>query len=283
MILKRELPCSPLSHTGLPLSYVCRRHISLRTPPTCYISRSTPPNTISHIPGTPGDVSVLFFRTTSFTKLDAQIDTEGRFIFLMGTWESHACVIINVYISSPSNLKVLQCLPRFLARHPQVSVYVLGDFNSTLDSSLGVHRKCCPQGPRSYTALAKYIAGLGMFDLWRCKFPLKAQFSYHSLTHSTLSRIDLALGNTLTHYYDPKISYLTRDLSDHSRVQLSLTFPTVKLPLHWKTNLFWIPLFRDTKHMQVQIQHFLLDNTHSAPPGVVWDTLKAFIREMCIK
>lgn len=35
--------------------------------------------------------------------------------------------------------------------------------------------------------------------------------------------------------------------------------------------------------MQLQIQYFLEANKPSAAPRVVWDTLKAFIRGMCIK
>lgn len=89
-------------------------------------------------------VSILFSRTAAFTKKDAQIDSEVRFIFLMGVWESQACVTANKiyrYLSIPFTLMVLQCLARFLAKHPQIPVYVLGDFNSAMDTSLDVHKK----------------------------------------------------------------------------------------------------------------------------------------------
>lgn len=183
-------------------------------------------------------VSILFSRAAAFTKKDAQIDSEGRFIFLMGVWESQACVIANIYVPPPFTLTVLQCLARFLAKHPQIPVNVLGDFNSAMDTSLDVHKKYSPQGPRLRTPLARFVSELGLVDLWRCKYSLEAQFSCHSLMHSALSPIDFALGNDLTYRYDPIVTYLARGLSNHSPVQLSLNFHKTHLPVHWKLTAF---------------------------------------------
>ena len=152
-----------------------------------------------------------------------------------------------------------------------------------MDISLDIHKKFSLQGPRVYTPLARFVTELGLIDLWRCKSPSQAQFSCHSLTHSTLSRIDFALGNDLTLSFDPVVMYLARGLSDHSPVQLSLDLHKIYLPMHWKMNPLWLQLFSDTESMRMQIQYFLDDNKLSAAPGVVWDTLKAFIRGMCIK
>lgn len=154
-----------------------------------------PYNTTLFILDTTGGVSILFSRSTAFSKRDAQIDSEGRFIFLMGVWESQTCIIANVYVPPSFTLTVLQCLARFLSKYPQLPVYVLGDFNSAMDLSLDIRRKYCPQGPRMYTPLAKFMGELGLIDIWRRSSPLQAQFSCHSLTHSTLSRIDFAFGN----------------------------------------------------------------------------------------
>lgn len=174
MIPRRGLLFLPLFHTKLPLSYVYRRRILLRTPPTSCTSRNTPLNTIPHIPGTLGVSVCCFPRLPHLQKWMYKLILREDFFFLMGTWESHTCVIANVYIPPPFNLTVLQRLSRFLAKQPQVLVYVLGDFNSALDTFLDVHRKYCPQGPRTYTALTKYVTEIGLFDLWRCKFPLKS-------------------------------------------------------------------------------------------------------------
>lgn len=119
----------------------------------------------------PRGVSTLFSKTTAFTKRDAYVYSEGRFVFLMDLWESHACVIANIYVPPPFTLTVLQCLSRILAKHPQLPVYVLGDFNRALDTSLDVHKKYCSQSPRLSTALAKFITELGLVDLWRCNSP----------------------------------------------------------------------------------------------------------------
>ena len=228
-------------------------------------------------------VSILFSRNTAFIKQDSLVDPEGRFIFLMGKWESRLCVIANIYIPPPFTLTVLQCLARFMAKHPQLPVYVLGDLNSAMDISLDIYKKFSPQGHREYTLLSRFVTELGLVDLWRCKNPLHAQFSCHSLTHSTLSRIDFALGNDLTLSFDPVVTYLARGLSDHSPVQLSLDLRKTCLPMYWKLNPFWFQLFTDLGDMRTQVQYFLDDNKSSAAPGVIWDTLKAFIRGMCIK
>ena len=52
-------------------------------------------------------VSILFSRTTAFIEQDVLVDSEGRFIFLKGKWDSHICVIANIYIPPPFTLTVL--------------------------------------------------------------------------------------------------------------------------------------------------------------------------------
>lgn len=170
--------------------------------------------------------------------LSSQIDSQGRFIFLLGNWDSHVCIIANIYIPPPFNIDVLRCLFQFLVSHPQIPVLAVGDFNNVLDTSLDLYKQFCPQGPRVPTPFARHISEIGLIDLWHCKQLLKAQFSCHSLTHSSLSRIHLVLGTDLTLSFDPNVTYLTRGLSDHSPVQLTLSLHSSRLPTHWKFNPF---------------------------------------------
>lgn len=92
MTLQKELPYSPFSHNRIPLSYVCRNPTLWVTPPALLRRSKYPIQYHSvHIRYSRG-VSNLFSRTAAFSKSGVQIDSEGRFIFLMGMWESHACV-----------------------------------------------------------------------------------------------------------------------------------------------------------------------------------------------
>lgn len=191
-----------------------------------------------------------------------------------------SCMHYGEYVCTPT---IWHWAVSIYGQPPPIPVLALVNFNGVLDTSLDILRKFCPQGNRVPTALARYILELELVDLWRCKYPLKAQFSCHSLTHSTLSCIDLALGTDLSFAFNPTVQYMARGLSDHSPMQITLSLHSSKLPMHWKLNLFWFPLFNNTDHMRSQIRGFLIENRHSTSSIVMWDILKVYIRGICIQ
>lgn len=75
-------------------------------------------------------------------------------------------------------------------------------------------------------------------DIWKVGNPKAQQYSCFSGTHSTLSRIDLVLGNKEALHVIKNISYMPRGLSDHSPVTFSVELRETRCLWEWKISLF---------------------------------------------
>lgn len=67
----------------------------------------------------------------------------------------------------------------------------VGDFNMVLDGRIDPGT----QVGKGVIMLLQRIGELGLGDIWRMRNPTKHEYLCFSKTHSTLSRIDLALGS----------------------------------------------------------------------------------------
>lgn len=187
-------------------------------------------------------VSVVIHRSLDYQEYASKIDSEGRFVFLHCRIGILHCVLACVYVPPPFDARVLRPLLEFLTDKPNLPMLIVGDFNTWLDPGLDKHPPPGIQAPHRVTPLARLLQELGWLDLWRHRNPAIKQFSCFSKTHGSLSRIDLAVGNSAMLPSVSDISYKPRCVSDHSYMVINLivtqasTLP--KAP--WKFNAFWL-------------------------------------------
>lgn len=229
-------------------------------------------------------VSILVHRNLPFVCLDKVVDDEGRYICVHCTIFHLQYVLVVIYVPPPYNCSVLKKVLTFLAKYPNVPSIVMGDFNTTVDPFWDkVQMDTVPQS-HSLTPFGRMLGEVGLLDIWRLKHPGIRQYSCHSSTYQTLSRIDLAIGNQLMCQLVSQVTFQTRTVSDHSPLLLQLGLPMVSRGQRktWKLNPFWLTIV-DQKWVQNELHTYFSQNSGSASHHVVWDAMKATLRGVLIQ
>lgn len=146
-------------------------------------------------------------------------------------------VIVGIYNPPPASLNILHKLTPILAQYPAAAILLAGDFNMPPNPSLD---KLNPD-LASDSPLSRWTDEYGLSDVWRWRYPRERQYTCHSATYASFSRIDLfnASGPLLSHTREVKI--LPRGISDHAppaTTQLTTDTPA-GVSLWWLWG-FWI-------------------------------------------
>lgn len=115
----------------------------------------------------------------------------------------------------------------------------------------------------------------GLHDVWRWKYPQGKQFTCHSATHVTLSRIDLIYVSDPLLARVRAVTHLSRGISDYAPVLLDLSTDSAAqmgLSRYWITNEKLEPILLS------ELRDYWTHNDHLATPDVVWDAFKAYAR-----
>lgn len=228
-------------------------------------------------------VSVLISTELAFSCGQSRVDEKGRYIFLSCLIENRRYILANVYIPPPFCTEVMEDLARFVADFPGTPVIALGDFNMTMNGSIDRFPPKPGVGEANRSPLLQYCDELGLVDIWRRRHPGERQYSCHSRTHATLSRIDLVLGNEEALNVVEEIVYEPRGISDHTPVIASVRVGGQYGRGSWKINPFWLELIGEEEKMMEGLSEYISINLGSASLGVVWDSLKAHIRGALIQ
>lgn len=89
----------------------------------------------------------------------------------------------------------------------------------------------------------------------------------------------MALGNGIALPLVKNIVYWPRRVSDHSPLVQTVYTGGKCAPRLWKISPFWLELMGEPVEVISKLKEFVALNTGTAPVGVVWDTLKAFLRD----
>lgn len=218
-----------------------------------------------------------------FTCKQCKIDGEGRYIFLHCIIENQECILANIYIPPPFKLEVLYCLLEFVVDRPNIPVIVVGDFNVIINKKMDRfppgNQGWGPQGKR----IGQFLEEAGLLDLWRIRNPVAQQFSCYSGSYSTLSRIDLILGNNLASQIIKDIVYQPRGVSDHSLLTAMVNIRNKKLGGLWRMNPIWFELIEGQNEIVGKVKEFIDFNTDTTTRGVMWDALKSYLRGLLIQ
>lgn len=224
-------------------------------------------------------VSILIHNSIPFECIESEIDEEGRYICLHCKMYGLQYVIAAVYVPPPYNCSVFKKIIGFVTRFPAIPAVIMGDFNAIIDPHMDRLRTDVQIGNSEVTQFGRLLREVAFIDLWRSKYPLERQYSCHSSTFQSLSRIDFMLGNSLTRNLVVKVEYLTRGLSDHSPMLLVLLLPGSRRAASpsWKLHPFWLSVI-DTRQISDALSEYFSFNCGSTLGHTVWDASKAFLR-----
>ena len=228
-------------------------------------------------------VSILVRAGVGFSCRQVSIDEYGRFIFLHCIIDNKMYIIANIYVPPPFRIDIMLRLNEFIMGKEEIPVLVVGDFNEVLDRR--VDRFPTPLVPdlMKNSRLGQFLEEVGLLDLWRVRNPGIQQYSCYSSTHNTLSRIDMALGNYLALQMVGKVIYLPRGVSDHSPMVLTLNQGGQKIQRDWKINAHWCELIKKSDEVLPKLKEFVDINEGTSGTGILWDTLKAYLRGVLIQ
>lgn len=219
-------------------------------------------------------VSILIKSGVEVNCMQSRIDESGRYIFLHCKIENRTYVLANVYIPPPFNTSVLRSLVEFVLDRPGVPVIVLGDFNMVMDQKIDRFPQGAQRGGTTDDRLSRFLGETGLKNIWRIRNLKSWQYSCFSRTLSTLSSIDLILGNEQAIPIVKNVSYMPRGLSDHSPMTASLEIGEGNHLREWRISLSWMELMEEPQDVLSALRECVELNTGTASEGVVWDTLK---------
>lgn len=186
------------------------------------------------IPAMPGGVSVLVHKSLPFQLLDVKIDPGGRYVRLHAQISEVPIVVAGIYLSPPADIDVLHVLMQQVILFNVENVLFVGDFNMAPSPDLD---RLHTSGSRPL-GLTHWASTFHMTDVWRHFHPSDREFTCLSTTYRTLSRIDLAfaLSGLLRRVVSSEI--LSRGISDHAPVPVSLRLSEVVGVRVWRLSKF---------------------------------------------
>ena len=104
------------------------------------------------------------------------------------------------------------------------NILVGGDLNICLDPILDKSSLAVSKSKAAKTTLA-FMKDLNLTDVWRQMHSQSRDYSFYSCPHKSHTRIDLFLLSTQLVHRALESEYLSRTLSDHSPLTLSILMP----------------------------------------------------------
>uniref|UniRef100_A0A803J4Y6 Reverse transcriptase domain-containing protein n=1 Tax=Xenopus tropicalis TaxID=8364 RepID=A0A803J4Y6_XENTR len=223
-------------------------------------------------------VSILICKTCPFVVETVISDRNGKYVVVHGTLQGKKLTLANIYIPPPFAEEPLREVMNKILTLPMAPLLLMGDFNAVMDATLD---KLNP--PRISTpAFNRWISGFQLTDLWRVRNPGARQYTCYSPGSNNMSRIDLALGCEEMNKRTQKVEILTRGISDHSPITISiLTSPTLADRI-WRLSPYWATHAQLNETIHNSIETFTETNREEVPPDVTWDAFKAYIRGVFI-
>lgn len=135
-------------------------------------------------------VSILIHRSLQFQLLEVKTDPDGRYVLL------HALmlgVIVDLCLPPPADVKLLYSIMHLVTSFEVPNVLIAGDFNLTSTPDLD----CLHSSLGWSLGLPQWRDTFSLSDVWRCFHPSARDYTCHSATHRTFSRIGFVRGNEM--------------------------------------------------------------------------------------
>ena len=158
-----------------------------------------------------------------------------------------------------------------------------GDYNCTLNPNIDRNGSLDPSHNQSRKVILNFMDELGLCDVWRERNPDKREFSCHSATHKTYSRLDFFLVSRDSLSYVKRRYYNSIVISDHATVSIEYcTSKEFRGPPRWRFDTKWLQDPEFISFINQQIEFFFQVNTSETSPLVRWEAFKAYIRGQII-
>ena len=229
--------------------------------------------------------AILIRKGVPFVPLQTIADSRGRYVIVTGNLYGSRVALANVY---GPNWDDPAFFTNFMAVLPDLNSHQLywgGDFNLVLDPRRD------RSNPRPNSKISKagaviqsFIEAYSLFDPWRKANPSARQYSFFSPVHHSFSRIDIFLLDSRALSLVKNIQYNSIVISDHSPVQLDISFPEcIKPQRTWRFDPLMLSRDSFKTLISKHIDDFMKTNqTPDVSLSTIWEALKAYLRGQII-
>ncbi len=172
-------------------------------------------------------------------------DEKGRFVFVRCKIYNNGLALVSIYGPNETDSAFLARISGTLLEEIDCPLVVGGDFNAVINPALDESQSDTTANPSS-KLLNKFIAELGLVDLWRIQNTKAKDFTFFSNRRGSFSGIDCIFHSPSLVSSGSSISILPILLSDHSAVLCSVPLSDVgaKSPRwHFSISLLSNPTF----------------------------------------
>lgn len=228
-------------------------------------------------------VAILVHKSVPFQITQTIQDPTGRYVIAQGNIMLYKVNLINIYGPNEDRPSFFEGL--LLTVSTLEGLYIFGgDFNCTLDPVMDRLTGTDISHVQTRRKLTEFIKDLRLVDVWREKNPNKKEFSCHSSTYKTYSRIDYflisveLLINVANCWYDSIV------ISDHAAASMEISLGIfAQHSQRWRFQIYWLQDSSFLKFMGACIDNYFLLNTDETTASVRWEAFKAYIRGEIIK
>lgn len=128
-------------------------------------------------------------KSVAFKLHTAVTDPKGRYIILVCELNNLLYTIVNLYASNTGQASFLKAHHHKINKHKQGALFICGDFNYVVDTSLD----CSSYQSAHRYELKKSLAETNLYDTRRCINSTEWDYTYFSAPHNSYSTIDLIL------------------------------------------------------------------------------------------
>uniref|UniRef100_A0A3Q3BAI7 Reverse transcriptase domain-containing protein n=1 Tax=Kryptolebias marmoratus TaxID=37003 RepID=A0A3Q3BAI7_KRYMA len=227
-------------------------------------------------------VAILIHKSLPVCIKKTIIDPAGRFIIIQASLMNQNLILVNLYgpnIDDPDFYNNL--FLSITAFHGDVIFG--GDFNCTLDPNLDRSSGLDLSHPKSRRVIQHFMSELNLRDIWRVQNPTKKEFSCHSTTHNSYSRIDYFLISNSLVSRTKSCAYKSILISDHSLCMFKFS-PIIAFNRNpiWRLKPHWLQIPKFLKFIEINIDDYFSLNKSETTASIRWEAFKAFIRGQMI-
>lgn len=220
------------------------------------------------------EVAIMVTKKAAAHIIQVKLDPNGRYAILVCQMFNVSLTLVCVYVPPPFSFQILDTASFRILLIAHAPLLLLGDFNAVSDGALDRHGNVSD----SRHILSPWLESYALTDVWRQRNPGVREYSCHSETHKTLSRIDLVLSSVDELPYLSGVRYLPRAISDHSLLEVTLDLNDSRGRKPWRMNTNWLQEEFITKKCKTSIEHYWKENGTETPVANQWDAFKATMR-----
>lgn len=236
--------------------------------------------TASHTSTSRG-VAILFRRGLPHPTEILKKDPEGRYLIVRITVDSIPYILVNLYAPNHDQHAFYPKLLHELLQYADHQLIIGGDFNVTQDPTLDRTGNSRLSQTHALThSLASFKEHLNLCDPWRITNADNREYTCHSSSHDTFSRIDYYLISIslYEHHNTSRINPII--ISDHAPIilQLRLRAPTLKT-INWRFPSYLKESEEFRSYLKVHWNNYIDDNiSHKDDVTLLWSAAKAVMR-----